>query len=418
MVIRPTSEPGTRLVLRLPKPLPHTLTVLASPARWKVVVCGRRWSKTASGLQMAIRGHGPDKIRRGALDGGNIWWVMPTFPDATEVWRDLKRACKGVWVPGGKSERERRIELPGGGSITIKSADNPDSLRGRGLDGLVMDEAASIDEAAWKEALRPALADKHGWCVWIGTPKGMNWFHDLFERAGNEGAAAGWERWQRPTSDNPLIDPAEIADARKEMGSLRASQELDAQFVNFGGGVFRREWFPIVPELPALASRACRYWDKAATEGGGDYSAGVLVVEHGRLFYIVDVRRGRWSSATRESQIDQTAEIDALRFEDLSIWVEQEPGSGGKESAEITVRRLAGLKVKAERVTGEKTTRWGPLAAQAEAGNVVLVRGAWNKEFLDEIEAVPEAAHDDQADAASGAFNKLARKKQFSIGAA
>jgi predicted phage terminase large subunit-like protein len=90
------------------------------------------------------------------------------------------------------------------------------------------------------------------------------------------------------------------------------------------------------------------------------------------------------------------------------VWVEQEPGSGGKESAENTIRNLAGWTVKADRVTGDKATRAEPLAAQCEAGNVKLVKGDWNSAFLDELTVFPQGKYKDQTDAASGAFNKLA----------
>ena len=120
----------------LPDPLPHQLDVLRHPARLKVVVCGRRWGKTLLGLIACVEGHGPPGSGfRGALEGGNVWWVAPSFPIAQEIWRDLKRALRGAWTD--KKEKQFRIELPGGGSITVKSADDPDSLRGVGLNGVV-----------------------------------------------------------------------------------------------------------------------------------------------------------------------------------------------------------------------------------------------------------------------------------------
>ena len=104
----------------------------------------------------------------------------------------------------------------------------------------------------------------------------------------------------------------------------------------------------------------------------------------------------------------QTAQADARRGE-VETWVEMEPGSGGKESAENTIRNLAGYTVRADRVTGDKVTRASPLAAQAEVGNVELLEGAWNEPLLAEFQNF-DGVHGfaDQVDAASGAFNKLA----------
>ena len=106
----------------------------------------------------------------------------------------------------------------------------------------------------------------------------------------------------------------------------------------------------------------------------------------------------------RERAIKQTAALDTVS---TTIWIEQEPGSGGKESAESTVANLAGYVVRSERPSGDKTVRAEPLAVQVEAGNVRMLRGAWNKDFLDEIKLFPFSKYKDQTDAASGAFNKI-----------
>lgn len=156
---------------------------------------------------------------------------------AADVWRDLKRAAGDVGVI---REKEMRLELPGGGSVTIKSADNPDSLRGRGLDGVVLDEAAFCDADTWHRSLRPALADRKGWALILSSPNGKNWFYDLFQHAG---ADSEWDRWQRPSTDNPLVTPAEIAAASKEIGPAASAQEFGGQFTSVDGAEFPGEWF-------------------------------------------------------------------------------------------------------------------------------------------------------------------------------
>lgn len=173
------------------------------------------------------------------------------------------------------------------------------------------------------------------------------------------------------------------------------------------GKVFDRSWFKTVAAMPTDVMAWVRYWDKAGTEGGGKYSAGVLMgLRKDKRVLIADVERGQWSSHNRETVIKQKAQSDGAF---VSIWVEQEPGSGGKESAENTVRNLGGFTVHAERVTGDKVTRAGPLSAQAEVGNVDLLAGPWNEDFLVEAQNF-DGVHgfSDQIDAASGAYNKLA----------
>lgn len=164
-------------------------------------------------------------------------------------------------------------------------------------------------------------------------------------------------------------------------------------------------WFEIVDVTTADASRL-RYWDKAGTAGGaGARTAGVRMSRDKRgVFTIEDVTTGRWSAGDREAVIRQTAEIDGR---EVAVVVEQEPGSGGKESAEATIRSLAGWVVSADRVTGDKALRAEPMAAQAKAQNVKLLRGPWNKAFIEEARQFPRGKFKDQVDAASGAFNKL-----------
>jgi predicted phage terminase large subunit-like protein len=200
-------------------------------------------------------------------------------------------------------------------------------------------------------------------------------------------------------------DEAALAQRRMVLGSYAFSALYQGHPTPPGGGMFQREWFAIVGNAPADAAR-CRYWDKAGTEGAGDWSCGVKIARDGDgVFYIEDVVRGQWSALARERIMRQTAEMDGGN---TSVGIEQEPGSGGKESAESSVRNLAGFPVYAEKVTGEKQVRAMPFAAQCEARNVKLVRGSWNSAYLDELCSFPYGAHDDMVDGSSGAFAKLA----------
>lgn len=171
------------------------------------------------------------------------------------------------------------------------------------------------------------------------------------------------------------------------------------------GGMFQIHWFEIVPSGPTRANRT-RYWDKASSAGTGSYTCGVLLAKRqDGIIFIEDVIRGQWSAGEREAIIEQTAVLDRQNNGRVSIVLEQEPGGSGKESAEASIRNLSGFIVKADRVTGNKIIRAEPFAAQAEAGNVKLVRGAWNSTYLDELTSFPYGKYSDQVDASSGAFN-------------
>jgi predicted phage terminase large subunit-like protein len=175
------------------------------------------------------------------------------------------------------------------------------------------------------------------------------------------------------------------------------------------GGLFKRAWFDDVAAAPADARRV-RFWDKAATAGGGDYTAGCLMAYKDGVYYIEHIQRGQWASGERDKIILQQALIDTARYgPGVQIGGEQEPGSSGVDAAKAFVRMLAGFSVYTEPSTGSKEQRADPLASQAQAGNVKVVKGAWVAAFLDEVCAFPTGAHDDQVDAASGAFNRLAR---------
>jgi predicted phage terminase large subunit-like protein len=125
-------------------------------------------------------------------------------------------------------------------------------------------------------------------------------------------------------------------------------------------------------------------------------------------YIILDFVCGRWEAAQREAVILQTAEADRMKWGHVTTWTEQEPGSGGKESAQSTVGNLAGFDCQFERVTGPKEVRAEPLAAQASVGKVWLLAGDWNSTFLEQITQFPMGKLRDMCDSASGAFNKLA----------
>jgi len=181
------------------------------------------------------------------------------------------------------------------------------------------------------------------------------------------------------------------------------------------GGMFKRPWFSIQKAAPEahLFREFIRFWDKAGTEGGGDYTVGVLMgTNHNGEFWVLDVVRGQWSAGSRERTIRQTAHTDEARYGHVRIWLEQEGGSGGKDSADASIRNLAGFSAHAETATGDKSFRAEPYAAQCEAGNVILLASPWTATYISELCSFPTGMHDDQVDASSGAFNKLAKTRR------
>ncbi len=221
-----TARPTTRL--RLPPFHPRQAEIGWHEARFRVAACGRRFGKTRLGAALCVKT---------AAAGGRAWWVAPTYPVAMVGWRLIRRLA--LQVPGADIRKsELLVVFPNGGEIQVRSADNPDSLRGEGLDFVVFDECAFIHEDAWLEAVRPALSDRKGRAMFISTPKGRNWFWRLWQRCIDEHDQE-WYGWQLPTSDNPYIDPAEIEAARRSLPERVFQQEYLAQFLDDAGGVFR-----------------------------------------------------------------------------------------------------------------------------------------------------------------------------------
>lgn len=205
--------------------LPHQVDIFRSPARFKVLAAGRRWGKTKLGIALAFAA---------AWAGGRVWWTSPNYPIGRIAWREI--SFKSKMIGAHVRQADRLVEFPGGGYLQLKSADNPDSLRGEGLDRVILDEAAFLAESAWTEALRAALSDRGGDAVFLSTPNGRNYFHRLHLGAGDKDE---WQAWQYPTADNPHIPPAEIALARAELAARVFAQEFEARFLDIEGAVFR-----------------------------------------------------------------------------------------------------------------------------------------------------------------------------------
>lgn len=229
--------------------------------------------------------------------------------------------------------------------------------------------------------------------------------------------------WQDPrTEEGELLWPegyneAKVAQLEANLGLYHAAGQLQQRPTPRGGGKFKRSWFPIVMAVPPLV-KIVRYWDKAATAGGtGAESSGTLFAsyrDHAETrepfktkYIILDVITARKGVSEREALIKQTAHQDRAAYGFVETWVEQEPGSGGKESAENTVANLDGFACYIERVTGSKEVRADPLCTAASVGKVSLLEGAWNGKLLDELEAFPTGALKDMVDSSSGAFNKI-----------
>lgn len=280
--------PQPRINLTLPDLHAGQRTVWEHPARFQVLSCGRRWGKSRLGALRCIVA---------ALQGGRAWWVAPSYPMASVGWRMMKRLA--VQIPGAVvRESDRLITMPGSGTVQVRSADDPDSLRGEGLDYLVMDECAFIRERAWTEALRPALADRRGRAMFISTPKGRNWFWRIWSAQDSE-----WRSWRFSSYDNPFIEPTEIDAARRLLPERIFAQEFLAEFIDDAGGVFRG----------VMAAATAEQQERG--QPGREYVIGVDWGKHNdfTVLSVIDVGYRALVKIDRFNQIDYTVQTDRLR---------------------------------------------------------------------------------------------------------
>ena len=214
--------------------LPWQKQVYSDDTRFKVIVAGRRCGKSRlSAVSLLVEG-----LR--CPQGSAVMYVAPTQGQARQIIWDLLMEL-GREVISSSHVNNMDITLINGAKIYVRGSDRPDTLRGVSLTYLVLDEVADIKADTWEKVLRAALSDKKGKALFIGTPKGRNWFYDMYN-LGESGDDEEWKSWHFTTKDNPLIDPKEIEGAKKTLSSFAFKQEYEASFDNAGTDTFKEEW--------------------------------------------------------------------------------------------------------------------------------------------------------------------------------
>jgi predicted phage terminase large subunit-like protein len=382
----------------LPDFHPAQIEIACDQSRFKVVAAGRRFGKGILGVAAALRY---------ASEGGKCRWIAPSYAsDSFQAGRsaalELTRQIPGVEFH--QQKREFSFAALGGGWLQFRTAEEPDSLRGEGINFVVFDEAAHIDnlEEMWEQCVRPSLMDFCGDAWFISTPNGFNYFNELFLKARN---SDDWASWQFSTMCNPHIAPSEIAELRASLPKLVARQEIDAEFVQLAGALFKRQNINVIEHEPAGVAWV-RSWDLAFTEKTtSDYTAGAKMgMTADGTIVIADVVSGRmeWPEAVR--CVANTARLDGPA---VRQGIEVVSAQVGVLQTLMRDPLLANYTFTPIEVHRDKHTRALPLVARSEQGKMAIVRGNWNQAFLDELCAFPESAHDDQVDACSGGMTLI-----------
>ena len=312
-------------------------TIANCPNRFITVVAGRRFGKTHLSIrQLCYHAKEPDR---------NVWYVAPTYRQAKQiVWRKLKNKLNDLRWTKRVNESELTIELKNGSLISLKGADNADSLRGVGLDYLVMDEFADIDPEAWYEVLRPTLADKQGGALFIGTPKGLgNWAHDLYNMPTEQ--PEQWASFQYTTIEGGNVKPEEIEAARKDLDERTFRQEFLGTFETYAGRIYYAfERKSNVKEITELNTDVIY----VGMDHNIDPMSAVIAVRLKDTLYVIDEVR-MFSSNTQEA-----VEEIKTRYPKSKIWCFSDPaGHQRKTSAggltDVIILQNAGFIVKTPR---------------------------------------------------------------------
>lgn len=209
---------------------PNQIDVFNDPARFKVLICGRRWGKSTLAAYIVL-------IAALSKKDGTYFLVSPTYSQTSIIWRMIKKIIPMNLVEK-IMEGDKYIQFKNGSLIFAKSGDSPDALRGEGLDGVVLDEAAMLKREVWEQAIRPALADKEGWAVFISTPKGRNYLFNLYLKGKND-LTGLYMSFKYTSYDNPFVKKEELDEMILGLPELEYRQEIMADFIEGSGTVFK-----------------------------------------------------------------------------------------------------------------------------------------------------------------------------------
>jgi phage terminase large subunit-like protein len=389
---------NTTLDVRL---LPWQEIVWQDPARFKVIVAGRRCGKSNyAKFRLVIEALGTPNCE--------VMYVAPTMNQARKImWKELLEFAHPVLHPKHPPHiNNLEITLINGSVISLRGSDRPDTIRGVKLKFVVLDEFADIKPDVWEAIIRPALADLKGDAVFIGTPRGRNHLYDIYKYA-EERQDPDWAAWHFTSFDNPTIDPNEIEAAKKSMSSYAFRTEFMASFESQGSELFKEEWVKF-GEAPGEGDYYIAIDLAGFTEVGQkrskntklDQSAiAVVKVTASGDWHIENIIRGRWDLGTTALKIFQ-----AVRdYQPVAVGIEKGISRQAVMSPLSDLMRKHNKYFNVVELTHgnqKKTDRivWA-LQGRFEHGRITVGEGEWQEEFLDQLYQFPsDLSHDDLVD--------------------
>ena len=360
----------------------------SSDARFRLFVGGIGSGKTRAGIIEALRmpPHSTGMI------------VAPTYPmlrDATlRTFLELTRSAN---ILVSFKQGEMQAKLRGERTVLFRSGDDPDRLRGPNLGWFMLDEAAMLADEVWNIMIgRLREKPSKGWAV--TTPRGKNWLYYKF----NSGIE--YDIVKSSSRDNPFLPEGFIESLDKSYTAEWRAQEIDGDFLDPAGAMFRRDWFTMVDSAPD-GLQWVRYWDLAAsTRTSADYTASVAIAmdEDGNLYLKEGIHlKAEWPD------VQKLMIRNMLEDPTVFHYIEQALHGIAAIQELMRIREIAHVSINGVNVEKDKISRAMPWASRAEAGRVKLVAGNWVADFLDEVSMFPQGKHDDYVDAVSGGLPML-----------
>ena len=387
-----------------PRPLQRELH--ESLKRFNVLICHRRFGKTVFALNEIIK-----KAVENTREKPSYAYICPTRNQARQVaWDYLKTflAPLGSAVTFYEQTLEVRFY---GRVIRLLGASHADRLRGLYLDGVVLDEMADIPMDVWSTIVRPALSDRRGWSIFIGTPKGQNQLFDLYQTA--EKFPKSWHAQTLPASVSGVLDNEELKAARESMSEAQYAQEFECSFDVVEDGLVKRCWFNKFVQVAEIKIKIWSFDTAIKAHEKADYSVGGLwgVSENG--YYLLDVMR------VREAYPDLKKRIIKLCHEQPADVILIEDKASGQQLIQ-DLKSMTRLPVLSIQPKGDKYTRLNVLTPVFESGRIFVPKHApWLKDYIDEMVLFPHSEHDDQVDMTTQALKYLTdrdRAGRYSIG--
>ena len=363
-----TTEENVEILRSLWEPHPGQYAVMSLDVRFRIVAAGRRWGKSVMAAHEALSY---------ALEhnGATVWWVSPSYDQSNDFGYDkIKPLASPDVLADVKRTKPRALEFENGSRISFRSAEREDSLRGPGLDFLIIDEAGSVPGRAWTEELRPALADTKGDMLAIGTPRGRNWFFEWYQR-GQSDDHPNTASVRAPTKQNPHVDDSEIHDLEQQMPERAFRQEHLAEFVDDSGGVFPEVRKAVEEyDLPIPAGDATEPFSMGVDFARlDDYTVIVVLDADGRLVAFDRLRQTSWNRI--QTRIESLA--DDYNNPKLSV-------DSTRDNKIVADLEDSGLSVDAVNFNSEKETLIDNLALALEGGELTLSSDA--PQLVNELE--------------------------------